>query len=117
MSFEDIRITRDFRNSMTRLDNCELANEVKSVAAANRQVADIELIKKSMFFDSLDDKIKEIAYLRLDYPEASLNELTVEYERISGVEISKSGMKHRLKKLSDIANSIKEQKERSDKND
>ncbi len=108
MKFEDIRITRDFRNSMTRLDNCELANEVKSVAAANRQVIDIALIKEALLFDGLDDKIKSIAYLRLDYPEASLNELAIEYERISGVEISKSGMKHRLKKISDIAQSIKD---------
>ena len=107
MSFEDIRITRDFRNSMTRLDNCELANEVKSVATANRHITDIQLIKDSLMFDSLDDKIKEIAYLRLDYPEASLNELAVEHERINGSEISKSGMKHRLKKISDIASNIR----------
>ena len=107
MKFEDIRITRDFRNNLTRLDNCELANEVKTIAAARKQVEDILMLQELGMLEHLDEKFKEVAYLRLNCPEASLNELTEAYEEETGVTISKSGMKHRLKKLTDMAQDIR----------
>ena len=118
MKFEDIRITRDFRNNLTRLDNCELANEVKTIAAATKQVEDILMLQELGMLDHMDEKFKEVAYLRLNCPEASLNELTEAYEEETGVTISKSGMKHRLKKLTDLADDIrKRQAERVSMND
>ncbi len=107
MKFEDIRIQRDFRNSLTRLDNCEVANEMKTLQAAARQIDDIIKIQKSGRFDSLEDKLKEVALLRIDNPDASLNELSDVYEEKTGTVMSKSGMKHRFNKLHEIAERIK----------
>ncbi len=103
MKFEDVRITRDFRNNFTRLDNCEVANEMKSQEAAQKQIQDIERLKNARLFDHLDEKLHEVALLRLSFPEASLNELCTEYYRKTGKEISKSGMKHRFKKIQEMA--------------
>lgn len=103
MKFEDVRITRDFRNNFTRLDNCEVANEMKSQEAAQKQLADIETLKACHMFDHIDDRLKEAASLRIEFPEASLNELCAEYERKNGSTISKSGMKHRFKKIQELA--------------
>lgn len=108
MQFEDIRITRDFKNSLTRLDNCEVANEMKSQAAGKKQVEEIEYLMSLGKFEMLDDKLTEVARLRLRYPEASLNELSDEYEKETGVIMSKSGMKHRFTKLKEIADKYHE---------
>ena len=92
MKFEDIRITRDFRNNLTRLDNCELANEVKTIAAATKQVDDITLLQEVSMLDHMDEKFKVVGYMRLNHPEASLTEMTEIYEAETGQAISKSGI-------------------------
>ncbi|MFV0380010.1 MAG: DNA-binding protein WhiA [Anaerorhabdus sp.] len=112
MKFEDIRIQRDFKNSLTRLDNCELANEVKTHEAAQKQLKDIELIESCGYLKQLDEKLIEIVELRKENPQYSLNELSKEYEKKTGILMSKSGMKHRLKKIELLALKIKE-KERA----
>lgn len=105
--FEDSRIQRGFFNSLTRLDNCELANEMKTLAAGKRQVDDIEWIENYAGLQILPEKLKEIAILRKEFPEASLLELCEYYEESYDVIISKSGMRHRLKKISEIAEQYK----------
>ncbi|MEA4875876.1 DNA-binding protein WhiA [Anaerorhabdus sp.] len=107
MKFEDIRIHRDFKNSLTRLDNCEVANEVKSQNAAKKQLEDIEVIEKAGKLDKLEEKYQEIITLRKQNPEFSLNELSKEYERQKGVVMSKSGMKHRFTKIQELADKIR----------
>lgn len=107
MKFEDIRIHRDFKNSLTRLDNCEVANEVKSQNAARKQLEDIEVIEKAEKLDLLDEKYQEIIALRKENPDASLNELSKEYEREKGIVMSKSGMKHRFTKIQELADRIR----------
>lgn len=99
LDFEEIRIQRDFHNSLTRLDNCEVANEMKTMAASKEQMDVIQELKLSGKFEELDEKTQEMAELRLAYPEASLNELCEAYAFATGIVISKSGMKHRLAKL------------------
>lgn len=99
LDFEEIRIQRDFHNSLTRLDNCEVANEMKTLVAAKEQVEVIEALIEDGRFEELDEKTREMAQLRLDNPEASLNELCEAYAEKTGIVISKSGMKHRLAKL------------------
>lgn len=103
-AFEDSRIQRDFMNSLTRLDNCELANEMKSISAGKKQIEDILWIENFRGLDCLPQKLQEVANLRKDYPEASLNELCELYHESFGETISKSGMKHRLAKIKEIAN-------------
>ncbi len=110
MQFEDQRIQRDFRNNFTRLDNCEFANEVKTLKAGQDQIQDIELIQNHSSLDFLDEKFKTIALLRLNNPQASLNELCEIYEEHTGVTITKSGMKHRFTKIKEIAKNIRQEK-------
>lgn len=108
MEFEDIRIQRDFRNSLTRLDNIELANEVKTQKAANNQIdAIIKLIEHNRY-SHIDARLVEVAELRMKYPEYSLNELIQEYTDTTGNKISKSGMQHRFNKIIELADKIKE---------
>lgn len=106
MRFEDERITRDFKNSLTRLDNCEVANEMKSQKAARSHLDDIEKIEQAGKMNLLDEKLLDIVRLRKDFPEASLLELAKEYEKRSGTAMSKSGMKHRFTKIKEIADKI-----------
>lgn len=101
LKFEDVRISRDFTNNFTRLDNCEVANEMKSQKAAQSQLADINKILYRLH--TLDPKIQEVAKLRLDNPEMSLNELCEAYELEYGKSISKSGIKHRFTKIQELA--------------
>lgn len=102
-AFEDSRIQRDFMNSLTRLDNCELANEMKSMAAGKKQLEDIQWIENYQGIDSLPEKLQHVVNARKEMPEASLNELCEFCEEEYGETISKSGMKHRLAKIKEMA--------------
>ncbi len=106
MQFEDVRIQRDFRNSMTRLDNMEVANDMKIMRAGNKQMdAIINLIQHNRF-NHLDEKLIDAGNLRMDHPEASLNELIEIYFRQTGNRISKSGLQHRLRKLIELSDKL-----------
>jgi conserved hypothetical protein len=100
LKFEDIRIVRDMRNSVNRLVNCENANINKTVAAAERQIENIKHLQATVGLDSLPDKLREIAILRLENPEVSLKELG---DMVPSGPISKSGINHRLRKLNQLA--------------
>ncbi len=111
MQFEDVRIQRDFRNSMTRLDNMELANDMKIMKAGNRQMDAIINLMEHNRFNHLDEKLTDAGNLRMDYPEASLNELIEIYFRETGNRISKSGLQHRLRKLIELSEKLDEKEE------
>ena len=85
---------------------CETANISKTVSAANKQIEDIQYIKEHYGFDDLSDNLREIAEMRLAYPDATLKELG-EY-LVSPV--GKSGVNHRLRKLSELADSLRGEK-------
>ncbi len=106
--FEDIRIKRDFNNSINRVMNCEIANEKKAIVAANEQLDDIRLITKYYPKDQLNSKLKQIIELRTEHPDMSLRELSELYEERFNEALSKSGLNHRLKKLKELANKIRE---------
>ncbi|UJF15472.1 DNA-binding protein WhiA [Jeotgalibaca sp. MA1X17-3] len=104
MKFEDIRIVRDMRNSVNRLVNCENANMNKTIDAAARQIANIEFISKIVGLDKLPEKLREIAILRIENPDVSLKELG---EMVPSGLISKSGINHRLRKINEYAEKLK----------
>lgn len=104
LQMEDVRIMKQMRNDVNRIVNCETANLSKTVHASNRQVESIEYIKDTVGLDYLSDSLREIADLRLTYEEASLKELGM----LLSKPIGKSGVNHRLKKLEDIANELRE---------
>ncbi len=106
MSFEDERIQRDFRNSLTRLDNCEVANEMKTIRAGNSQLDDIYLLIKHDQYNHIGEKLIQVADLRMDHPESSLNELLAIYKDTFGITLSKSGLQHRFKKISELAKQL-----------
>ncbi|KAB2332762.1 DNA-binding protein WhiA [Bacillus mesophilum] len=104
LRFEDIRIVRDMRNSVNRLVNCETANLNKTIGAALRQVENIKYIEQTVGLQILPDKLREIAELRVAYQDVTLKELG---EMVSGGNISKSGINHRLRKIDEIAEKLK----------
>lgn len=104
LKFEDVRIVRDMRNSVNRLVNCETANLNKTVSAAMKQVESIKLIDEEIGLDNLPDRLREIAKIRVEHQEISLKELG---EMVSNGPISKSGVNHRLRKLNELADKIR----------
>ncbi len=103
LKFEDIRVYRDMRNNVNRLVNCETANLTKTVGAAVKQIEAIKRIKEEGKFTELTDNLKEIAELRIKYPESSLTELG----KMTNPPIGKSGVNHRLKAIMKIAEELK----------
>ena len=104
LKFEDVRIIRDMRNSVNRLVNCETANLNKTISAAIRQVDNIRFIENSIGLDRLPEKLREIARLRVEYQDVTLKELG---EMVSSGDVSKSGVNHRLRKIDEIANALR----------
>ncbi len=103
MEFENERIARDFTNNVQRLNNVDVANEMKSMKAANAQLKDIEILDRHAISDTLDEKLRDVIAVRKENPEASLNELAQIYEQKTGNPVSKSGLKHRFVKLHELA--------------
>lgn len=109
--FEDTRIQRDFYNQITRLDNCEVANEMKSIKAGQEQLIWIDLIEQENKTGQLSDKVLHVMEIRKKYPEASVNELCERIHAEYGENITKSGMKHRISKIRELATQIQKEKE------
>ena len=107
MNLENIRILKEMRNTVNRKVNCEMANINKTVSAAVKQIEDIKLIEEKKGVQSLNDGLAEIAELRLQYPEATLKELGM----MLNPQVGKSGVNHRLRKLSAIADELRVNKE------
>lgn len=107
MNLENVRILKEMRNSINRQVNCEAANINKTVTAASKQIEDIIYISDKIGLSELSDGLNEIAILRVEYPESSLKELG----DLLSPPIGKSGVNHRLRKLSLLADNIREQKE------
>ena len=106
LKFEDIRVLRETKNAINRKVNCETANLNKTINASIEQIENIKFLKSIRKFEKLPDHLKEIATLRLEYPEASLAELGEMLKE----PIGKSGVNHRLKKIEEIANEYKGEK-------
>ena len=104
LSFEDVRITKEIKNNVNRLVNCETANLNKIVNASVNQVNDIKLIQKLNKFEELPEDLKEIAILRLENPDMSLKALGELLEN----PIGKSGVNHRLQKIHDFAEELRQ---------
>ncbi len=102
-TFEDERIKRDFYNSITRVLNMELANQNKTLEAADKQLKNIAIVENLLSQEELSDGIKQAMMLRKTYPEASLNELADKSVEHFPKAISKSGLNHRFRQLDVLA--------------
>jgi len=107
MDFENMRIVKDMRNSINRRVNCEAANITKTVNAASKQVEDILLIQRKLGFAQLTDQLREMAEIRLENPDATLKELG----ELLNPPVGKSGVNHRLRKLGEVADTIRNKEE------
>lgn len=107
MELENIRILKEMRNSVNRKVNCETANIHKTVNAAVKQIEDICYIRDTIGLHELSEGLEEIANLRLEYPEATLKELGT----MLSPQVGKSGVNHRLRKLSNLAEDLRGIKE------
>ena len=105
MELENIRILKEMRNSVNRQVNCETANINKTVSAAVKQIEDIRFIQSVAGLSGLPESLQEMARIRLERPEATLKELGEALEP----PVGKSGVNHRLRKLSLVAEELRQQ--------
>lgn len=103
MNLENVRILKEMRNSVNRKVNCETANISKTVNAAVKQLEDIQYIRDNAGLDSLPDNLRAVALLRLENPDAPLKELGT----FLNPPVGKSGVNHRLRKISEIAEGLR----------
>ncbi len=101
----NIKIYKDVRNRVNRVTNCETANLSKTVEAVRRQTDAIRRLERHGMLASLPAPLREAARLRMEYPELSLSELG---QKMSP-SLSRSGMNHRLQKLLELAEKLKEE--------
>lgn len=106
MELMNVKMFKDMRNKINRAVNCDNANIEKSLRAAEKQIADIEIIDSTMGIGSLPENLKEIARIRYDNPDFNLKELGAALDP----PISRSGANHRLQKLAEIADRIRREK-------
>jgi len=103
MKLENIRIVKDMRNSVNRMVNCETANINKTVSASVKQARDIQYISDNVGLGYLSPQLEDVARLRIQYPEASLNEIG----RMLTPQVGKSGVNHRLRRITRIAEDLR----------
>lgn len=105
----NVKILKDIRNKANRIANCDAANIERTLRASEKQIEDIEYIMSTEGLDSLTPELRNMAEVRLENPDVSLKELGEMLDK----PVGRSGANHRLKKLSEIAEQIRE--ERNDK--
>ncbi len=106
LEFEKIRVEKQVKNNINRNINCETANLTKTIKSSMKQLDAIKTIKENNMFDNLDEKLKYVATLREKYPDKSLSYIS-DKTKVDRINIlTKSGLKHRLDKLIEIADNI-----------
>ena len=99
MHLENLRIEKGLRNDVNRAVNCDTANAKKVAATSGRQIADIIFLRDKVGLDNLPDNLGQMALIRIENPDLSLKELG----ELLDPPIGKSGVNHRLRKLSELA--------------
>ena len=99
MHLENLRIEKGLRNDVNRAVNCDAANAKKVAATSGRQIADITFLRDNIGLDNLPDNLGQMALVRLENPDLSLKDLG----ELLDPPIGKSGVNHRLRKLSELA--------------
>lgn len=99
LNLESVRVFKDVRNNVNRKVNCETANMNKTAEAYVSQLRDIDYIEQHIGLKNLPEHLREIARVRMEYPEATLSELG----GFLDPPVGKSGVNHRLRKLHEIA--------------
>ncbi|NLG24614.1 MAG: DNA-binding protein WhiA, partial [Clostridiales bacterium] len=103
LQLEAVRVAKEMRNAVNRQVNCDDVNLTKTVDAAQKQVADIELIRQRRGLTSLPPPLRAVAELRLAHADASLIQLGA----LLTPPIGKSGVNNRLRRLGALADEIR----------
>ena len=111
--FEDIRIYRDHKNMVNRLNNCEIANQEKTFRTGQVQLENINYLKMHDLFGLLEENTRIVAEARVKYPEVSMQELADIVTLENNYKIGKSGVNHHFIKINNL---VKRHKERSEDN-
>lgn len=109
--FEDVRIYRDHKNMVNRLNNCEIANQEKTFKTGLKQKEAIEYLKEKELFTLLDEKTQVVAEYRYKYPELSYQELATVITTETNYKIGKSGINHHFIKINELINRYQNSKE------
>lgn len=109
--YENIRVYRDEKNITNRLNNCEQANIDKIISNASKQLEDIKVLEEEISLDLLDEKCLIVAKERKNNPEASLKELAEIISEKTKKKLTKSGLNHRFRKIKELADKIRKNKE------
>lgn len=107
LNFENIRVVKGVRNQINRLVNCETANLTKTIFASQDQIQNIRLIQETIGLENIPPSLREVAELRLSFPEATLKELG----DLAEPSLTKSSINHRLRRLNALALKIKDRKQ------
>lgn len=102
----NVKIYKDVRNKANRIANCDAANIERTLKASEKQIEDIEYIMNTEGLESLTPELRNMAELRLENPDVSLKELGEMLDK----PVGRSGANHRLKKLMEIAERIREER-------
>lgn len=109
--FEDIRIYRDHKNMVNRLNNCEQANVEKSMKTCSEQIDNINYLKDHDMLSLLDEKCNTVIEYRLKYPETTMNELAEIISLETQYKITKSGINHHFRKIKELVQRSKNKDE------
>lgn len=112
--YENVRVYREQKNLTNRLNNMEQANTEKTMSSALKQLEDIDFIIRIEGIDNLDKRTKEACEYRMKYPESSFSELS-EIMKTDGINITKSGLSHRFRKIAEEAEYLRKKIARSKK--
>ena len=107
----NVKILKDVRNKANRIANCDAANIERTLKASEKQIEDIEYIMNTEGLESLTPELRNMAELRLENPDVSLKELGEMLDK----PVGRSGANHRLKKLMEIADQIREDRSKAGK--
>ena len=109
--FEDIRIYRDHKNMVNRLNNCEIHNQTRSIETGLKQLDDIAYLRKNDLLDLIEEKTKLVIEVREKYPETSLTEMADILSNEYNYKIGKSGVNHHFIKISSLVQHHKKNNE------
>lgn len=103
LDFEQVRVTKDMRNRVNRLVNCDSANAQRLANSVAKQVDSIRYLRQHLNWSDLPPKLQEAAELRLNYPDYSLKDLG----QLADPPLGKSGISRRLQKINLLAEELR----------
>ncbi len=109
--FEDIRIYKDHKNMVNRLNNCEQANVERTLKSSKTILDNIKYLEDNDLLMLLDDRSKEIIEYKKKYPDTSLGELAEIITMETNKSITKSGINHHFRKINALVKKAKENHE------